>query len=53
MLYQTNAEAIRPLHEWTSTFERFWRRQLNRIKDRAEKNGPLHKRQDSQSEEES
>src|ERR1700759_993074 len=30
MLYQTNAEAIRPLHEWTSTFERYWRNQLNR-----------------------
>src|SRR2546421_13010703 len=25
MLYRTNAEAIRPLYEWTSTFERFWR----------------------------
>jgi DNA-binding transcriptional ArsR family regulator len=36
MLYRTNAEAIRPLHEWTSTFERFWRHQLNRIKERAE-----------------
>src|SRR5438034_3604602 len=35
MLYRTNAEAIRPLHEWTSTFERFWRHQLNRVKDRA------------------
>src|SRR5215470_6399628 len=37
MLYRTNAEAIRPLHEWTETFERFWRRQLNRIKERAER----------------
>jgi DNA-binding transcriptional ArsR family regulator len=37
MLYRTNAEAIRPLHEWTSTFERFWTHQLNRIKERAEK----------------
>jgi DNA-binding transcriptional ArsR family regulator len=36
MLYRTNAEAIRPLYEWTSTFERFWRHQLNRIKERAE-----------------
>lgn len=36
VLYQTNAEAIRPLHEWTSTFERFWRHQLQRVKDRAE-----------------
>ena len=36
MLYRTNAEAIRPLHEWTEKFERFWRHQLNRIKERAE-----------------
>jgi DNA-binding transcriptional ArsR family regulator len=36
MFYRTNAEAIRPLHEWTSTFERYWSRQLNRIKERAE-----------------
>lgn len=36
MLYRTNADAIRPLHEWTSTFERFWRRQLTNIKERAE-----------------
>jgi len=37
MLYRTNVEAIRPLHEWTSAFERLWRNQLNRIKDRAER----------------
>ena len=36
MLYRTEAVALRPLHEWTSTFERFWRHQLNRIKERAE-----------------
>ena len=36
MLYRTNADAIRPLHEWTGTFERFWRHQLSRIKERAE-----------------
>jgi DNA-binding transcriptional ArsR family regulator len=36
MLYRTNADAIRPLHEWTSTFERFWRHQLSRVKERAE-----------------
>jgi DNA-binding transcriptional ArsR family regulator len=35
--YRTNAEAIRPLHEWTSTFERYWSTQLQRIKERAEK----------------
>jgi DNA-binding transcriptional ArsR family regulator len=36
MLYRTNAEAIRPLYEWTKTFERFWTHQLLRIKERAE-----------------
>jgi DNA-binding transcriptional ArsR family regulator len=36
MLYRTNAEAIRPLHEWTKTFERMWAHQLTRIKERAE-----------------
>jgi DNA-binding transcriptional ArsR family regulator len=42
MLYRTNAEAIQPLHEWTGTFERFWRHQLHRIKERAErKSDPL------------
>ena len=35
-LYRTNAEAIRPLHEWTETFERYWRHQLSRVKERAE-----------------
>ena len=37
MFYRTNAEAIRPLHEWTQTFERFWRHQLNQIKELAER----------------
>lgn len=36
MLYRTNAEAIRPLYEWTKTFERLWAHQLLRIKERAE-----------------
>ena len=35
-LYRLNADAIRPLHEWTSTFKRFWRNQLRRVKERAE-----------------
>ena len=36
MLYRTNAEGIRPLHEWTKTIERMWAHQLLRIKERAE-----------------
>jgi DNA-binding transcriptional ArsR family regulator len=35
-LYRTNAEAIRPLHEWAATFERYWQHQLNGVKQRAE-----------------
>jgi DNA-binding transcriptional ArsR family regulator len=38
MLYKVNAMAIRPLHEWTSTFERAWKHQLLRVKERAEAN---------------
>jgi DNA-binding transcriptional ArsR family regulator len=36
VLYRVNAEAIRPLHEWASTFERLWQRQLQTVKERAE-----------------
>jgi DNA-binding transcriptional ArsR family regulator len=36
MFYRTNAEGIRPLHEWAGTFERLWRHQLSRVKERAE-----------------
>jgi DNA-binding transcriptional ArsR family regulator len=44
--YRTNAEAIKPMHEWTQTFERFWRHQLLKVKERAEaemKNSPQTK----------
>ena len=37
MFYRANADGIRPLHEWTSTFERLWRRQLTSVKARAER----------------
>ena len=37
IFYRTNAAGIRPLHEWTSRFERYWRHQLSRIKERAER----------------
>jgi DNA-binding transcriptional ArsR family regulator len=36
MLYRTNAAGLRPLHEWTSTFQRYWQNQLLRVKERAE-----------------
>src|SRR5258707_14211383 len=34
-LYRTNAEAIRPLHEWSRTFDGYWQHQWNRIRERA------------------
>lgn len=36
MFYRTNSDAIRPLYEWTRTFEKFWSNQLMKVKERAE-----------------
>jgi DNA-binding transcriptional ArsR family regulator len=36
MFYRTNVEAMKPLHDFTETFDRFWRHQLTRVKQRAE-----------------
>jgi DNA-binding transcriptional ArsR family regulator len=38
IFYRTNAEGLKPLHEWTRGFERYWRNQLARVKNRAERN---------------
>jgi DNA-binding transcriptional ArsR family regulator len=38
VFYRINAAEIRPLHEWASRFERYWRNQLVRVKERAERN---------------
>ena len=37
MLYRTEGQALRPVYEWTQTFEKLWSHQLLRIKQRAEK----------------
>ena len=34
--YRTNVAGIRPLYEWTLTFERYWCHQLSRVKQSAE-----------------
>jgi DNA-binding transcriptional ArsR family regulator len=36
ILYRTDPYGIRPVYEWTKTFEQFWRHQLTRVKERAE-----------------
>jgi DNA-binding transcriptional ArsR family regulator len=48
-LYRTNAEGIRPLHEWAGTFERYWQHQLQSVKQRAEEQmNKLNTNSDSQ-----
>ena len=36
MAANINAEAIKPLYDWTSTFRQLWTNQLKRVKARAE-----------------
>ena len=35
-LYRLNGRALKPVHDWVQTFERFWEHQLLRIKANAE-----------------
>jgi DNA-binding transcriptional ArsR family regulator len=36
-LYSVDAEQLKPVHDWVKTFEKYWDRQLDRIKERAER----------------
>jgi DNA-binding transcriptional ArsR family regulator len=36
-LYRTDADALRPVHDWSGSFARYWRRQLARVKEHAER----------------
>jgi DNA-binding transcriptional ArsR family regulator len=36
-LYRLNARELKPVHDWAGTFERFWSHQLERIKQRDER----------------
>jgi DNA-binding transcriptional ArsR family regulator len=36
-LYQLNAERLKAIHDWVKAFEPFWDRQLDRIKELAER----------------
>jgi DNA-binding transcriptional ArsR family regulator len=35
-LYRLHADGLKQIHEWTRMFERYWNRQIDRIKARAE-----------------
>jgi DNA-binding transcriptional ArsR family regulator len=36
-LYRLNAEELKPVHDWVATYRRLWTHQLDRIKERAER----------------
>ena len=36
ILYRTNADGLRTVHEWSAMFAKYWRSQLRRIKTHAE-----------------
>ncbi len=36
-LYRLNAKELKPVHDWVKTYERYWGRQIDRIKERAER----------------
>lgn len=36
-LYTLNPTELKPVHDWTKQFERFWSKQLDRVKQRAER----------------
>jgi DNA-binding transcriptional ArsR family regulator len=35
--YRTNADGLRPVHAWAASFEQYWKHQLGRVKERAER----------------
>ena len=37
VLYHAKPDGIRQINEWTRRFERYWRSQLGRVKERAER----------------
>jgi DNA-binding transcriptional ArsR family regulator len=36
-IYELNLDQLRPVYDWVKTFERHWERQLDRIRERAER----------------
>jgi DNA-binding transcriptional ArsR family regulator len=37
-IYELNARPLKAVHDWVKDYEQFWTYQLNRIKERAERN---------------
>ena len=36
-MYRLNAQGLKPVHDWVKVFERYWKHQLDQIKQRAER----------------
>lgn len=47
--YSLNAEELKPIHDWVSTFERFWDHQLTGIQRKAEAKSKAAKSRQSNS----
>jgi DNA-binding transcriptional ArsR family regulator len=45
-MYSLNGQELRPVYDWVKTYEHFWERQLQRIKDRAEEMDAESKRKE-------
>ena len=41
-LYHFEAGSLKPVHDWAKSFEQLWSRQLDRIKERAERRAREH-----------
>lgn len=37
-LYRLNPKELKPVHDWVKSYEKFWDHQIDRIKERAERN---------------
>jgi hypothetical protein len=35
-MYRLNGSNLKPVHDWAKTFERYWSKQIDQIKERAE-----------------
>ena len=47
-VYRVNGEKLKTIHDWTKLFERYWGRQLDRIKERAERKAKEAKQKGSE-----
>jgi DNA-binding transcriptional ArsR family regulator len=52
-LYRLNPEELKPVHDWSKSFERFWGHQLDRIKEAAERKAREASRSQAQSKDQS